>query len=107
MILGGGYAVTVNAGSYALFGYDKMQAQAKKWRVPEKTLQFSALLGGWIGGIAAMKQFRHKTVKTEFQRPYYLAVALNVLCIAGGAVAYKFSAPFRLKVKSIMKTRRF
>jgi hypothetical protein len=40
-----GYAALVNAGSFGLFYYDKQQALKRKWRVPEKTLQLSALIG--------------------------------------------------------------
>jgi uncharacterized membrane protein YsdA (DUF1294 family) len=47
----GGYLVLVNLGSIGLFWYDKHQAVTKGWRVPEKTLQLSALMGGWIGGL--------------------------------------------------------
>ena len=45
------YLVLINAASAGLFWYDKQQALNKGWRVPEKTLQLTALLGGWIGGL--------------------------------------------------------
>jgi uncharacterized membrane protein YsdA (DUF1294 family) len=57
------YLSAVNIGSVALFGYDKFQAQNGGWRVSEKHLCQSALLGGWIGGLIAMQLFRHKTYK--------------------------------------------
>lgn len=72
-----GYFGVVNVGAFGLFWYDKNQAQTGGWRVPEKTLQLSALLGGWIGGMIAMETFRHKTKKTSFRQPYFMAVALN------------------------------
>lgn len=52
-------------------------------QVPEKTLQFSGLLGGWIGGFWAMDKFRHKTRKQAFLGPYYACVAGNV-ALSGG-----------------------
>ena len=36
--------------------YDKQQAVAKRWRVPEATLCASALAGGWPGGMWAMQR---------------------------------------------------
>jgi uncharacterized membrane protein YsdA (DUF1294 family) len=59
----GGYLVLINAASVAMFWYDKNQAKNGGWRVPEKQLQFTALLGGWVGGMWAMEKFKHKTVK--------------------------------------------
>jgi uncharacterized membrane protein YsdA (DUF1294 family) len=64
------YFCGINAASAGLFYYDKFQAQSKGWRVPEKQLQLSALLGGWVGGMWAMQTFRHKTVKQSFKIPY-------------------------------------
>ncbi|KAI8822921.1 uncharacterized protein EV422DRAFT_488074, partial [Fimicolochytrium jonesii] len=84
----GGYFAVVNAGSVGLFWYDKQQAQRRGWRVPEKQLQFSALLGGWVGGMWAMKTFRHKTVKQSFKEPYMMCVAGNVLACMGAAAAW-------------------
>jgi uncharacterized membrane protein YsdA (DUF1294 family) len=77
-----GYAAAVNAGSFGLFYYDKQQAINRQWRVPEKTLQLSALVGGWVGGILAMKTFKHKTVKEPFRTIYFSCVALNAGIVA-------------------------
>ncbi|TPX72726.1 hypothetical protein SpCBS45565_g00034 [Spizellomyces sp. 'palustris'] len=74
----GGYFAVINAGAVGLFWYDKNQALKRGWRVPEKQLQLTALLGGWVGGLWAMKTFRHKTVKQSFQQPY-LATLSRVL----------------------------
>ena len=55
--LGIAYLATVNAGAFGLFWYDKQQAIQHKWRVPEKTLHTTALLGGWLGGICVIGYF--------------------------------------------------
>ncbi len=57
------YLGSVNVGSVALFGYDKMQAKRGEQRVSEKALCRSATFGGWAGGLLAMQLFRHKTRK--------------------------------------------
>ncbi|KAJ3186706.1 hypothetical protein HDU85_007526 [Gaertneriomyces sp. JEL0708] len=66
----GGYFAIINVGAVGLFWYDKQQALKRQWRVPERQLQLTGLLGGWIGGLWAMQTFRHKTVKKSFKEPY-------------------------------------
>ncbi|CAJ1415166.1 unnamed protein product, partial [Effrenium voratum] len=56
-----GALLMVNVATVALFGYDKYQAVHHGWRVPEKTLQSTAALGGWPAGYMAMEMFHHKT----------------------------------------------
>lgn len=51
---------------FVVMGYDKRQAAAGQWRVPEKTLWLLALLGGALGGCLGMKVFRHKTRHLSF-----------------------------------------
>jgi len=76
------YATFVNGGTVALFWYDKQQALQHGWRVPEKSMCISALLGGWIGGYWAMEMFRHKTKKQSFRIGYHIATAVNVACVS-------------------------
>ena len=47
----GGYLAVINLAAVGLFWYDKQQALNKGWRVPERQLQLTALLGGWVGGL--------------------------------------------------------
>ncbi|KAJ3019538.1 UNVERIFIED_CONTAM: hypothetical protein HDU68_010613 [Siphonaria sp. JEL0065] len=102
----GGYFVLINAFAVGLFWYDKHQAQTKGWRIPEKQLQLTALLGGWIGGTWAMKTFKHKTVKKEFKEPYNLAMMANWAILGGIAGAWvllpRFRRNLQAKVKGIM-----
>eukprot|EP00667_Euglena_gracilis_P034294 EG_transcript_59030 len=74
----GAYFATVNTIAVGLFWYDKRQAEQRRWRVPERTLQLSALVGGWMGGFIAIQRFRHKNKKQAFLTPYYAATGLNV-----------------------------
>jgi uncharacterized membrane protein YsdA (DUF1294 family) len=41
------YGIGINLFSAGLFAYDKYQANNHGWRIPEKQLQLTALLGGW------------------------------------------------------------
>ncbi len=61
------YLVMINFVAFLLMGFDKRRARRQAWRIPEKTLFGSALLGGSIGAIAGMQFFRHKTRHLSFQ----------------------------------------
>eukprot|EP00741_Cyanophora_paradoxa_P003083 tig00000663_g2992.t1 len=63
------YALAVNAGTVGLFYYDKQQAIRGGWRVPERVLHTTAVVGGWAGGYFAQQQFKHKRSKKEFEAP--------------------------------------
>ena len=55
------YLLIVNAAAFLLMLADKYRAKKNLWRIPEKTLFASALLGGSLGAIAGMYTARHKT----------------------------------------------
>lgn len=60
------YLVAINLYAYILYAIDKYKSKKSKWRIPEKTLITTALLGGSIGALLAMKMFRHKTKHKKF-----------------------------------------
>lgn len=64
---------------FAMYGYDKWRAKREGWRVPEKTLQWLALLGGWPGAWLGQQVFRHKTRKRVFQAVFWCIVAVHLL----------------------------
>lgn len=49
-----------------LMGVDKWKAGHRGWRIPEKTLFLSAILGGSVGALLGMYLFRHKTHHKSF-----------------------------------------
>ena len=79
--------VVVNLGSVIAIWWDKRRAKKDQWRIKEGTLLAWALVGGWAGGIWAMRRFRHKTSKRSFQAKYVLAVLLNIGVVAAVAFA--------------------
>ncbi|KAI9336172.1 hypothetical protein BDR26DRAFT_865277 [Obelidium mucronatum] len=107
LLVVGGYLALVNLFAAGLFWYDKRQALTKGWRIPEKQLQMTALLGGWVGGLWAMQTFKHKTIKKEFREPYNLAMMGNWVIMGGIAGAWVFLPQARRslqsKVKGIMR----
>ena len=52
--------------SFAAFGIDKYKAKAGHWRISERTLFLTAILGGGIGAFLGMKVFHHKTLHKQF-----------------------------------------
>lgn len=60
------YLLVVNILAFVLFGIDKQKARRNMWRIPEKTLLLSAVIGGSIGAVFGMQFFHHKTRKAKF-----------------------------------------
>ena len=61
------YLIVINIIGFVLMGVDKQRAKRQEWRIPEKTLFTCALLGGSLGTIIGMNQFRHKTKHWYFK----------------------------------------
>lgn len=76
------YLAIVNIWAFALMGIDKSKAKRGAWRIPERTLFISAIIGGSIGAISGMYTFRHKTRHTRFVAgmPLILIIQLVILC---------------------------
>ena len=55
------YLFAVNIAAFALFGADKRKARRGDWRISEKALFLSAVLGGSLGAMIGMRVFHHKT----------------------------------------------
>ncbi len=69
--------------TFFAYGIDKKKAIDGTWRTKEKTLLGLSLLGGAIGGFAAMKTFRHKT-----KHWYFWAVNVIGIAIHAGLLVY-------------------
>ena len=82
------YLLAVNILAFVLFGVDKQKARRNKWRIPEKTLILSAVIGGSVGAILGMRFFHHKTRKARFAIgvPVILLVQIGVVCLVQWAM---------------------
>lgn len=60
------WLVAINLATLVAYGYDKAQAQAGRFRVPEIVLHGLALAGGFLGGWLGRSLFHHKTRKPIF-----------------------------------------
>lgn len=81
--IGSVYVCILTITGYLSMWLDKRKAQKGKWRIPEKTLFFIAILGGSIGSIAGMYHFRHKTKHKRFVigMPLILFVQIGIILI--------------------------
>lgn len=76
------YLIIINAAAFLLMLIDKQKAKHRRWRIPEKTLIVSALLGGSIGAIMGMNHFRHKTKHPRFSVGLPLILAVQIMLCA-------------------------
>lgn len=67
--------------SFILFGADKSKAKRHAWRIPEKVLFGSALIGGALGALIGMQVFRHKTKHLSFKILIPLFLVLNIVAV--------------------------
>lgn len=72
------YLAIINAVAIAAYGWEKLCAIRKWWRVPELTLLGLAAIGGSVGALVAMKLFHHKTLHLKFKYGVPLILALQV-----------------------------
>lgn len=73
------YLLAINLITIVMYGIDKLKAKKAKWRIPEATLLWMAVLGGSLGAWAGMQVWHHKTLHKKFK---YGVPAIILLQIA-------------------------
>lgn len=61
------YFLIINIVTFLIYGVDKWKAKHNAWRISERTLLLTALLGGSIGALVGMYVFHHKTKHAIFR----------------------------------------
>ena len=79
------YYLLITIVTFAAYGIDKRKAIKNQWRIPERVLISLAFLGGFLGAIAGMSIFRHKTKHTSFRILVPVCMILQFILIAAGA----------------------
>ena len=79
------YLLVINLIAFLMMGLDKWRAKHDGWRISEKALFLSALVGGSLGSILGMQVFRHKTQHWYFRFGMPLILILQ-LALAGWLV---------------------
>lgn len=82
------YLAAINVVSFFTYGIDKLKARKDKWRIPEATLLWMAVLGGSIGAWLGMKAWHHKTLhkKFKFGVPAILIIQLALVLFIWGKI---------------------
>ncbi|MEA4925900.1 MAG: DUF1294 domain-containing protein [Syntrophomonadaceae bacterium] len=75
------YLIIINFISFALFALDKQKARTGAWRIEERNLLLSAILGGSLGGLLSMYIFHHKTRHLKFKVGLPLILFVQVILI--------------------------
>ena len=75
------YLLAINLITFIAMGIDKAKSKRGSRRIPEKRLFVFAGLGGALGGIVAMKVWRHKTKHGAFVIGFPLLLLLNMVCV--------------------------
>lgn len=70
--------LVLSAITLTVYGVDKHRARTERRRVPERTLQGLALMGGWPGALLGRRIFRHKTRKHGFSAVLFAISLLHV-----------------------------
>jgi uncharacterized membrane protein YsdA (DUF1294 family) len=60
------YLVIINLVGLLVIRIDKKKARKGSWRIPEKQIWLTALLGGSLGVFLGMEIYRHKTKHKSF-----------------------------------------
>ena len=76
------YLLILNAVAFVLMLVDKRRAQKKQWRISEKALLLTAILGGSLGSLLGMKLFHHKTRKMPFSVGIPVILAVQFIGVA-------------------------
>ena len=63
--------------AFYFYRHDKKLAESHQWRIPEGTLHFWSLIGGWPGAALAQKLVHHKSKKRSFQIVYWFTIVIN------------------------------
>ena len=75
------YLLIVNALSFLFMLTDKIKAVKGRWRIPERTLLGLCAIGGSLGGLIAMKLFRHKTLHPQFSIGIPVLLAVHIVAL--------------------------
>lgn len=86
------YLILINIIAFALMGIDKSKAKRDTWRISEKMLFLSAILGGSIGAWLGMYVFHHKTRHWYFVVGMPLILAVQILLVFS---LTKFYVPYQ------------
>lgn len=98
-----GGAALVSLIAFGLYALDKRRARRGQWRVPESSLHFWALIGGWPGAFLAQRLLRHKSSKFSFQFGFWLIVAIHHYLAIDALLGWRLFRAARLGLGELLR----
>jgi uncharacterized membrane protein YsdA (DUF1294 family) len=86
--------------SFLTIRSDKRRAESETWRIPELSLHFFELIGGWPGSFLAQRMYRHKTAKISYQLVFWLIVAIYEFAAIDFLLDWRFTRDFLFFVQT-------
>lgn len=77
------YLAGMNVVTFLLYGLDKWKSKRAKWRIPEATLIWMAVLGGSVGALLGIRLWHHKTLHAKFRYGVPAILIAQVLIVVG------------------------
>jgi uncharacterized membrane protein YsdA (DUF1294 family)/cold shock CspA family protein len=71
------FYLTASVVTFVAYSIDKSAARNDQWRIQESTLHLFAVIGGWLGALAAQRLLHHKSKKQSFQIVFWATVTIN------------------------------
>ena len=76
------WLILINIALFCMMGLDKRRAERHRWRIPEKVLLGTAVIGGSVGGLLGMLAFHHKTKHPKFYIGYPVILIIQIILAA-------------------------
>ncbi|HEY5800288.1 MAG TPA: DUF1294 domain-containing protein [Burkholderiaceae bacterium] len=89
------FYLAVSGLTFLLYAFDKVAAMRGARRVPERTLHYWALAGGWPGALLAQQLVQHKRAKPSFVEWSWICAALNCFALFGVLYFLRWSGAYR------------
>jgi uncharacterized membrane protein YsdA (DUF1294 family) len=83
--------LAVSAFTFFIYRSDKHRAEAGEWRIPEFTLHFAELIGGWPGAFLAQRIVRHKISKISYQVVFWAIVLIHQFVALDSVIGWRFT----------------
>lgn len=73
--------ISMNITAFIAYGIDKRRAIRRQYRVPEESLHWLQILGGFVGAYAGQRFFNHKIKKHSFMLRFWILAFLELIMV--------------------------
>ena len=83
--------LAISVFTFFIYRSDKQRAEAGEWRIPEFTLHFAELAGGWPGAFLAQRAVRHKISKVSYQIVFWAIVLIHQFVALDSLIGWRLT----------------